>query len=124
MPEAKVLIIDDELQVRRILRLTLESNGFSVVDAASGKEGVYLAAVEHPDIVLLDLGLPDMDGVAVRRAAHWCPRRAHRSHACRITAYRETGGAGGIPERRAHNRLCYAPRHARRFRAQAYRYGI
>jgi two-component system KDP operon response regulator KdpE len=64
-PEARVLLIDDELQIRRILRLTLESNGFTVVEAATGKEGVYLAAVEHPDIVLLDLGLPDTDGVAV-----------------------------------------------------------
>ena len=62
---ARVLLIDDELQIRRILRLTLEANGFTVIEAATGKEGVYLAAVEHPDIVLLDLGLPDTDGVAV-----------------------------------------------------------
>lgn len=65
IPGAKVLLIDDELQIRRILRLTLESNGFSVMEAATGKEGAYLAAVEHPDIVLLDLGLPDTDGIAV-----------------------------------------------------------
>ena len=63
--EARVLLIDDELQIRRILRLTLEANGFTVVEASTGKDGVYLAAVEHPDIVLLDLGLPDTDGVAV-----------------------------------------------------------
>jgi two-component system KDP operon response regulator KdpE len=64
-PKARILLIDDELQIRRILRLTLEANGFSVIEAATGKEGAYLAAVEHPDIVLLDLGLPDTDGVAV-----------------------------------------------------------
>jgi two-component system, OmpR family, KDP operon response regulator KdpE len=61
----KILIIDDELQIRRILRLTLETKGFHIIEAANGKEGIYQAATMRPDVVVLDLGLPDMDGVAV-----------------------------------------------------------
>jgi two-component system KDP operon response regulator KdpE len=65
--QTKILIIDDELQIRRILRLTLESNDFTVLEAGSGKEGLYAAATEHPEVVVLDLGLPDTDGLAVLR---------------------------------------------------------
>jgi two-component system, OmpR family, KDP operon response regulator KdpE len=62
---ANILIIDDELQIRRILRLTLETRGFHITEAANGKDGLYQAATMRPDVVLLDLGLPDMDGMAV-----------------------------------------------------------
>jgi len=57
-----VLIIDDEIQIRRLLRLFLEKNGFLVYEAESGAEGLNRYAGAKPDIVLLDLGLPDMDG--------------------------------------------------------------
>ena len=71
-PQTTALVIDDEPQIRRLLRVTLESNGFRVFDAASGQDGIAQAAQCHPDVILLDLGLPDMDGVAVlRRLREW-----------------------------------------------------
>ena len=60
-----VLIIDDEIQMRRLLRVSLEGNGYRVFEAASGQEGLGEAAQRRPDIVVLDLGLPDMDGLTV-----------------------------------------------------------
>ncbi len=57
-----VLIIDDEVQIRRLLRLYLEKNDFLVFDADSGAEGLRQFAGVKPEVVLLDLGLPDMDG--------------------------------------------------------------
>jgi two-component system KDP operon response regulator KdpE len=67
-----VLIIDDEIQIRRLLRVTLEGNGYRVFEAASGQEGLVEAAQRHPDMVVLDLGLPDMDGLAVlKRLREW-----------------------------------------------------
>lgn len=66
------LVIDDEIQIRRLLRVCLEGNGYRVEEAATGQEGITLAAQHPPDIVLLDLGLPDMDGVAVlKRLREW-----------------------------------------------------
>ncbi len=66
------LIIDDEPQIRRLLRVTLEANGYRVFDAATGQDGVVQAAQRRPDVVLLDLGLPDMDGVEVlKRLREW-----------------------------------------------------
>jgi two-component system, OmpR family, KDP operon response regulator KdpE len=67
-----VLIIDDEIQIRRLLRVTLEGNGYRVFEAANGQEGLVEAAQRHPDIVVLDLGLPDMDGLVVlQRLREW-----------------------------------------------------
>ena len=67
-----VLVIDDELQIRRLLRVCLEANGYRVLEATTGQEGITQAAQSHPEIVLLDLGLPDMDGVAVlKRLREW-----------------------------------------------------
>ncbi len=62
-----ILVIDDEEQMRRLLRVTLESGGYKVSAAASGKEGVQLASANRFDAILLDLGLPDGDGVDVLR---------------------------------------------------------
>ncbi|MEO7097757.1 MAG: response regulator transcription factor [Luteolibacter sp.] len=59
------LIIDDEIQIRRLLRLALESRGYVVREAVSGRLGLQEAAFHRPDVVLLDLGLPDMDGIDV-----------------------------------------------------------
>ena len=61
----KILVIDDELQIRRFLRVVLEANGYLIIEASTGKEGVYKSTTEHPDCIILDLGLPDMDGLAV-----------------------------------------------------------
>src|SRR5512146_30216 len=68
----KVLVIDDELQMRRLLRACLEGNGYQVLEAPSGQEGISQAAQHPPDVVILDLGLPDMDGVTVlKRLREW-----------------------------------------------------
>src|SRR5215469_18713482 len=67
-----VLIVDDETQIRRLLRVCLERNGYQVVEAASGEEGIDQAIRHQPDLVLLDLGLPDIDGVTVlKRIREW-----------------------------------------------------
>jgi two-component system KDP operon response regulator KdpE len=65
---SKVLVIEDEAPLRRALRIFLEAHDYQVVLAATGQEGLDLAAREHPDVVILDLGLPDMDGVTVATA--------------------------------------------------------
>ena len=66
------LVIDDELQVRRLLQACLEANGYRVREAATGQEGISAAAQHPPDVVILDLGLPDMDGITVlKRLREW-----------------------------------------------------
>jgi two-component system KDP operon response regulator KdpE len=62
------LIIDDEIQIRRLLRLALESRDYLVREAESGRLGLQEAAFHRPDVVLLDLGLPDMDGLDVLKS--------------------------------------------------------
>jgi two-component system KDP operon response regulator KdpE len=70
--KSTALVIDDELQMRRLLRVCLEANGYRVQEAASGTEGIAEAAQHPPDVVILDLGLPDMEGVAVlKRLREW-----------------------------------------------------
>ncbi len=66
------LVIDDEAQIRRLLRVTLEANGYRVFDAATGQDGVIQAAPRRPDIILLDLCLPDLQGMeVVKRIREW-----------------------------------------------------
>jgi two-component system KDP operon response regulator KdpE len=68
----KVLILDDEAQIRRLLRMTLESNDYKVFEAGSSKEGLQAVTMNHPDVILLDLGLPDENGLAfLRRVREW-----------------------------------------------------
>jgi two-component system, OmpR family, KDP operon response regulator KdpE len=62
MNKGEILIIDDEPQIRKLLRIVLESNDYKVAQAATGNEGIHLAANHSPELVLLDLGLPDMSG--------------------------------------------------------------
>ena len=70
--KSTALVIDDELQMRRLLRVCLEANGYQVLEAATGMEGIAEAAQHPPDVVILDLGLPDMEGVAVlKRLREW-----------------------------------------------------
>jgi two-component system KDP operon response regulator KdpE len=71
-PKPEVLIIDDEVQIRRLLRVTLETGGFAVRDCDSGQVGLTEIAFRRPDIVVLDLGLPDLSGVDVlKRLREW-----------------------------------------------------
>ncbi len=66
------LVIDDEVQMRRLLRVNLEAHGYRVVEACTGQEGITEAAQCRPDVVILDLGLPDLDGVRVlQRLREW-----------------------------------------------------
>ena len=66
------LVIDDEPQIRRLLRISLEANGYRVFDAATGGDGIAQAAQRRPDVILLDLGLPDLEGMEVlKRLREW-----------------------------------------------------
>ncbi len=62
-----VLVVDDEPQIRRALRTSLEAHGYEVATVGTGEEGVVAAAEQAPDLMLLDLGLPDIDGTEVIR---------------------------------------------------------
>ncbi|MFN3674552.1 MAG: response regulator transcription factor [Sphingomonas pseudosanguinis] len=62
---ATILVVDDEVAIRRLLRNTLEQAGHQVVEARDGREALARAAADHPDAVLLDLGLPDRDGLSL-----------------------------------------------------------
>lgn len=64
----KVLVVDDERQIRRALSLNLGARAYEVVEASTGQAALEVASAEHPDVVLLDLGLPDMDGMKVLAA--------------------------------------------------------
>lgn len=58
----KILVVDDELQMLKLLSLTLTAGGFKVIEARNGQEGVSFAATQRPELIILDLGLPDMKG--------------------------------------------------------------
>ena len=64
LPET-ILVIDDEVQIRRLLEITLSSTGFKISEASTGKEGLVAAATQHPSLIILDLGLPDIDGIEI-----------------------------------------------------------
>ncbi len=67
-----ILIIDDELQIRRLLEITLSANGYKISEAATGKEGLAMAATSQPVLIILDLGLPDHDGFYIlKKLREW-----------------------------------------------------
>jgi len=71
-PDRVVLVVDDETEVMRFLRVTLDAQGYRVIEAGTGRQALVEAATRSPDIILLDLGLPDIDGVEVaRRVREW-----------------------------------------------------
>ncbi|HWO09659.1 MAG TPA: response regulator [Polyangiaceae bacterium] len=71
-PRPVVLVIDDEAPMRRFLRAALVSSGYQVLEAETGEQGITLAASHNPELVLLDLGLPDLDGLVVtQRLREW-----------------------------------------------------
>lgn len=72
MNTAEILIIDDEPQIRRLLQITLESNDYKVIQAERAKEGISLAASHLPDLILLDIGLPDKNGhLVLKELREW-----------------------------------------------------
>src|SRR6266446_6897198 len=71
-PGPVIVVVEDEPDIRRFLRASLLSNGYRLVEAATGKEGLEAAETRQPDLIILDLGLPDMDGLEViRRLREW-----------------------------------------------------
>lgn len=67
-----VLVIEDDAQIRKFLRISLEANGFAVHESRLGSDGIALAGSLTPDVIILDLGLPDMDGIdAIRHLREW-----------------------------------------------------
>jgi two-component system KDP operon response regulator KdpE len=70
--QGTILIIDDEVQIRRLLEITLSANGYKISEASTGKEGLALAATGQPVLIILDLGLPDADGLdIIRQFREW-----------------------------------------------------
>lgn len=65
---ATIIVIEDEAQIRRFLRTTLAAEGYRIIEAETGKQGLTEAATRKPDLIILDLGLPDMDGVEVMKS--------------------------------------------------------
>jgi two-component system, OmpR family, KDP operon response regulator KdpE len=69
---ARILVIDDESQIRKFLRISLNAYGYKVIEAVRGEDGIARCATETPDLVILDLGLPDLDGQEViTRIREW-----------------------------------------------------
>lgn len=67
-----ILVIEDDAQIRRFLRTTLTINGYHFLDAMTAQEGLKQVSLQHPDLIILDLGLPDLDGLEVtRRLREW-----------------------------------------------------
>src|SRR5437762_8794278 len=71
-PKPTILVIEDEPALQKFLRLTLATQDYNVIEAATGEQGLRHAVMGRPDLVILDLGLPDLDGVEVtRRLREW-----------------------------------------------------
>ena len=125
MNSANILVIDDESQIRKLLEITLEASGYKVSFAVNAKEGILAAANHPPDLIILDLGLPDDDGQGVgpdhvrrqsRLRASDAARDLH-APAARLPDRRGSANRGGRirtgetsrPQTERSTRLSYAP---------------
>ncbi len=93
-----VIVIEDDAQIRRLLRVTLKAHGFDIREATTGKRGLIVAAACKPDLIILDLGLPDVDGLEVlKKLREWWTNRpviilsAHGTESSKVAAL--DGGA-------------------------------
>ena len=69
---ARIMVIDDEPQMRRLLKVALTAHGYEIREAETGREGIAQAAVFHPDLIILDMSLPDLDGIqVVKQLREW-----------------------------------------------------
>lgn len=66
--QSRLLIIDDEAQIRKLLSVALHAHHFETLEASNGEEGILLASTDHPDLIVLDLGLPDGSGINVLKS--------------------------------------------------------
>lgn len=75
MSKQEILVIDDEAEIRKLLEITLRNNGYKIIEAVNAKEGLALAASHPPDLILLDIGLPDESGIDVlKKLREWYKR--------------------------------------------------
>lgn len=65
MNNPRILIVDDEVQIRKLLDITLSSRNYKVIEAVNGREGISFAGTQRPELIILDIGLPDMSGIDV-----------------------------------------------------------
>jgi two-component system KDP operon response regulator KdpE len=71
-PKPTILVIEDEPPLQKFLRITLDSQGYNVIESLTGESGIRHAANDQPDLIILDIGLPDVDGITVtRRIREW-----------------------------------------------------
>ncbi|MEI8039602.1 MAG: response regulator [Verrucomicrobiota bacterium] len=82
---SRILVIDDELSIRRLLRILLEGASHTVISADDASHGLHALALEKPDLLILDLGLPDMDGIEVHR--QWLALQLIRQRKMETTDY-------------------------------------
>ncbi|MCZ7554394.1 MAG: response regulator [Anaerolineales bacterium] len=78
----KILVVDDDLDTLRLVGLMLERQGYRIMAASSGQQALSMIYSERPDLVLLDLMMPDMDGIEVARRLRSSPRRRTSSSSC------------------------------------------
>src|SRR5207302_1664853 len=88
MPDPAVVLIEDEPQIRRFLRATLTGQGYRLFEAATGADGLVEVGSRQPDVVIVDLGLPDIDGIDVIRRLRECTLLAtHGQHAGQVVTH-------------------------------------